>query len=148
MYLDKMHIMQTGVILEISTINLRNLIANAMNKQQAPELTKIHSTTDLYTYLAVIVHEGSESLIRRRHRWANKIKADLLAGQPVSYNEFCNLFWRSLDEDDPDGDEWYRLTADDRFHMQMTSLLNKLHFAERLLRQQTEPTPDLSLEAA
>jgi len=149
MYLDKIYTLQTGVSLKISTIALQELIANAMSRQELPELESIRCTTDLYTYLSVVVYEGAEELIRRRHRWLNnKIKADLIAGQPVSFTSFCNLFWRNLDEDDPDGDEWQQLIADDRFHSQLTVLLNKLRTAERRLQQYKAAIPDLYLESA
>jgi len=149
MYLDKIYTLQTGVSLKISTLALQELIANGVTGHQLPELKNFHCTADLYTYLSIIVYEGAEELIKRRCHWMNnKIKTDLTAGQPVSFNGFCNIFWRSLDEDDPDGDEWYRLIASDQFHTQLVILLNKLRIAERNLQQYNEMLPDLYLESA
>jgi hypothetical protein len=127
---------------------LQKLIANAIDHCQLAELEGIHSPVDLYTYLSVVVYEGTEDLIRRRHRWISpKIKADLMAGQPVSFSSFCNLFWRNLDEDDPDGDEWQQLIASDRFYSQLAVLLNKLRITERNL-QQCGKIPSWNLESA
>jgi hypothetical protein len=148
MYLDKIYTLRTGVSLKISTAVLQQLIADAINHCQSAELKGIHSTADLYTYLSVVVYEGTEDLIKRRHRWISpKIKADLMAGRPVSFISFCNLFWRNLDEDDPDGDEWQQLIASDRFYAQLTALLNKLHITERNLQQHGK-IPDWNLESA
>lgn len=149
MYLDKIYTLQTGVSLKISTIALQELIANAIGKQKFPELESIRSTSDLYVYLLVVVCEGAEDLISRRQRWIDqKIKADLIAGRPVSFNSFCNLFWRNLDEDDPDGDEWQQLMASDQFYSQLTVLLNKLRIAERSLQQYKKAVPDWYLGSA
>ena len=136
MYLDKIYALQTGVSLKVSTMALQELIAKAINTRKFPELQSIRSTTDLYAYLSVVVCAGAEDLIKRRQRWINhKTKADLIAGQPVPFNIFCNLFWRNLDEDDPDGDEWQQLIASDEFYSQLTILLHKLRIAERNLQQ-------------
>ena len=135
MYLDKIYLFRTGVSLEISTTALRTLVESAMAGQRISELEKIRCPADLYGYLSVVVHAGAEGLIKRRHAWVGKIKADLLAGKPISYGNFSNLFWRSLDEEDPDGDEWYRLIAGERFHSQLTGLLDMLRSAERRLSQ-------------
>ncbi|MBY0483150.1 hypothetical protein [Nitrosomonas sp.] len=149
MYLDKIYTLQTGVSLKISTIALQELIANAIGKQKFPELESIRSTSDLYAYLSVVVCEGAEDLISRRQRWIDqKIKTDLIAGRPVSFNSFCNLFWRNLDEDDPDGDEWQQLMASDQFYSQLTVLLNKLRIAERSLQQYKKAVPDWYLGSA
>lgn len=149
MYLDKIYVLQTGVSLKVSTISLQELIANAINTQKFPELKSIHSTSDLYAYLSVVVCAGAEDLIKRRQRWINhKIKADLIAGRPVPFNSFCNLFWRNLDEDDPDGDEWQQLIASDQFYSEMAILLNKLRIAERSLQQYKGAIPDWSLGSA
>lgn len=149
MYLDKIYTLQTGVSLKISTIALQELIANAINRQELPELESIRSITDLHAYLSVVVHEGAEDLIKRRRCWAsNEIKTDLIAGRSVSFEDFCGIFWRNLDEDDPDGDEWHRLIASDRFYSQLTILLHKLRAAERRLHQYKEETPELNLELA
>ena len=136
MYLDKIYVLQTGVSLKVSTMALQELIARAINTRKFPELQSIRSTTDLYAYLSVVVCVGAEDLIKRRQRWINhKTKADLIAGQPVPFNTFCNLFWRNLDEDDPDGDEWQGLIASDQFHSQSIAFLNKLRMIERSLQQ-------------
>ena len=149
MYLDKIYTLQTGVSLKISTIALQKLIANAMNWQELSELENIRCTADLYAYLSVVVYEGAEDLIKRRHRWINhEIEADLIARQPVSFSSFCNLFWRSLDEDDPDGDEWQQLIASDQFYSQLAILLHKLRITERNLQQYKEAIPDLNLKSA
>ncbi|MDP3282365.1 MAG: hypothetical protein Q8M57_15215 [Nitrosomonas sp.] len=149
MDLDKIYVLQTGVSLKISTIALQELIANAISKQKFPELEKIRSTSDLYAYLSVIVCEGAEDLISRRQRWIDqKIKTDLIAGHPVSFRSFCNLFWRNLDEDDPDGDEWQKMIASDQFYFQLTILLNKLRIAERSLQNSKGVLPEFSLSSA
>jgi len=149
MYLDKIYVLQTGVSLKVSTHALQELIAHAINTQKIPELKSIHGIADLYAYLSVVVCAGAEDLIKRRQRWINhKIKADLIAGRPVPFNSFCNLFWRNLDEDDPDGDEWQQLIASDQFYTQMTILLNKLRIAERSLQQYKDAIPGWSLGSA
>ena len=138
MYLDKMHQFQTGVILEISSTALRSLIADATVGGRAFELEQIRRPEDLHAYLSVTVHEGAEGLIKRRHPWAGKIRADLLARKPVSYGSFASLFWRNLDEADPDGDEWFRLVASKGFDAELTGLLDKVRSAQRILRQSTD----------
>ena len=149
MDLDKIYVLQTGVSLKISTIALQELITNAISKQKFPELEKIRSTSDLYAYLSVVVCEGAEDLISRRQRWIDqKIKTDLIAGHPVSFRSFCNLFWRNLDEDDPDGDEWQKMIASDQFYFQLTILLNKLRIAERSLQNSKGVLPEFSLSSA
>ena len=146
MSLDKIYVLRTGVSLKVSTFALQALIANAIDQRQFPELKSIHSTTDLYDYLSVVVCDGAEGLIARRQRWIDsKIQADLLAGRPVSFNNFSNLFWRNLDEDDPDGDEWQQLLGSDQFYFELTVLLNKLRIAERSLQHYKGAMPDLSL---
>ncbi len=149
MYLDKIYVLQTGVSLKISTAALQELIANAIRKQKFPELESIHSTSDLYVYLSVVVCDSAEDLIGRRQPWIDqKIKADLIAGRPVPFNSFCNLFWRNLDEDDPDGDEWQQMMASDQFYSELTVLLNKLRIAERSLQQYKGAVPDWHLGSA
>lgn len=148
MYLDKIHPFQTGVSLEISTAALRVLIADAMAGQRVFELEQIRCPGDIYAYLSVIVHAGAEGLIKRRHPWACKIKADLLARKPVAYGRFGNLFWRNLDEEDPDGNEWYRLIGDERFHAQLVGLLDMIRSAQRTLRQRADAPADLDWEAS
>ncbi len=135
MYLDKTYSLQTGVALEISTISLRNLIEDVMAGKRATELAEIRSPADLCLYLSVIVHENAQDLVHRRGAWARKFKRDLLSGQPVAYKNFSNLFWRNLDEVDPDGDEWYRLTNGEQFHLQLINLLDRLRFIERNICQ-------------
>ena len=149
MDLDKIYTLQTGVSLKISTIALQELIANAINRQELHEIGSIRNITDLHAYLSVVVHEGAEDLMKRRHFWAsNKLKSNLIAGRSVSFKDFCTIFWRNLDEDDPDGDEWQQLIASDRFYSQLTILLHKLRAAERRLHQYKEETPELNLELA
>ena len=146
MYFDKIYRLQTGVSLKISTFALQELITDAINRQKFPELESIRSTTDLHDYLSVTVYDGVEGLIDRRQRWLDhKVKSALTAGCPVSFHSFCNLFWRNLDEDDPDGDEWHQLMASDQFYLQLTILLNKLRIVERSLLQRREIAPDLFL---
>lgn len=149
MCLDKIYKLRTGVSLKVSTIALQELIANAIRKRKFPELHDMRSTSDLYDYLSVVVCDGAEGLIERRQRWIDKpIKADLIAGRPVSFRSFCNLFWRNLDEDDPDGDEWQKMIASDQFYFQLTILLNKLRIAERSLQDHKSVLPELSLGSA
>lgn len=138
MYLDTIHQFQTGVVLEITSAGLRALIADAMAGNRTIELEQIRRPGDLLPYLSVMVHEGAEGLIERRQLWAGKIGADLVAGKPVSYGSFSNLFWRNLDEEDPDGDEWYRLVANERFDAELTGLLDKVRASQRILRQNTD----------
>lgn len=147
MYLDKIHTLQTGVSLSVSTAPLQEMIANAINHRKLSELENIHGITDLYAYLSIIVYEGAEDLIKRRHQWVNqKTKAALIAQQPVPFSNFCNLFWRNLDEVDPDGDEWQQVLASDQFHTQLTMLLNKIRITERNLQQYKQTLSDLNLE--
>lgn len=143
MHLDKIHLLQTGVSLEISTAALRVLVADAMAGQRVSELEQIRCPADIYAYLSVIVHQGAEGLIKRRHPWAGKIKADLIARKPVAYGSFGNLFWRNLDEEDPDGDAWYRLISDESFHAQLVGLLDMIRSAQRKLRQRADVASDL-----
>ncbi len=146
MCLDKIYKLQTGVSLKVSTIALQELIASAIHKRKFPEF---RCTTDLYDYLSVVVCDGVEGLIERRQLWIDQtIKADLIAGHPVSFRGFCNLFWRNLDEDDPDGDEWQKMIASDQFYFQLTILLNKLRIAERSLQDHKGVLPEFSLGSA
>lgn len=135
MYLDKTYSLQTGVTLEISTVSLRDLIEDIMAGKRVSELAKIRSPSDLCLYLSVIVHENAQDLVNRRGAWVKKVKRDLLSGQPIPYKNFDNLFWRNLDEVDPDGDEWYRLTTGEQFRLQLINLLDKLRFIERNIDQ-------------
>jgi hypothetical protein len=135
MYLDKIHQFQTGVTLEITSAAVLTLIVDAMGGDRATEFEQIRRPEDLHAYLSVTVREGAAGLIERRRPWAGKIKADLLAGKPVSYRVFSNLFWRDLDESDPDGDEWYRLVSSKGFDAELIGLLNKVRSAQRILSQ-------------
>lgn len=147
MCLDKIHTLRTGVSLEISTTVLHELIAKAINRHELSELAAIHSPADLHEYLSVIVYSGAEELVQRRQRWINqKLKQDLIAQRPIQFNRFSNLFWRNLDEDDPDGDEWQQLIASDEFQIQLTMLLNKLRITERNLLQYQESDLRLNFE--
>ena len=145
MYLDKIHSLQTGVSLEISTKALRDLIRHVTDGQRIPELAKICTTMDLYDYLTVIVHQGVEGLINRRHAWVGDIKQSLMAGQPITYRRFDELFWRNLDEEDPDGNEWYQLTSSEAFRMQLNRLLDIVRSAKRNLLQRVDELPDLNI---
>lgn len=145
MYLDKIHALQTGVSLEISTLALRELIEDTMAGRRIAELAKICCTTDLHDYLSVIVYQGAEGLIDRRHAWIDEIKNDLLSGHPVAFIKFDKLFWRTLDEEDPDGDEWYRLTSGEEFRSQLICLLGILRSANRRLLQPVNILPDLKV---
>lgn len=137
MCLDKIHRFQTGVSLVISSSPLRTLIEEATSGERAFELEQIKRPGDLYAYLSVTVHEGAEGLTRRRRPWAGKIRADLLAGKPVSYVNFANLFWRHLDDEDPDGDAWYRLIAGKGFDAELIGLLDTVRAAQRVLHQRS-----------
>ncbi|CAE6514328.1 MAG TPA: hypothetical protein DEO56_09370 [Nitrosomonas nitrosa] len=145
MYLDKIHFLQTGVSLEISTKALRDLIRHVTDGQRIPELAKICTTRDLYDYLTVIVHQGAEGLISRRYAWVGGIKKNLLAGQPVAYRQFDELFWRNLDEEDPDGNEWYQLTSNEVFRLQLNRLLDIVRSAKRNLLQRVDELPDFNI---
>lgn len=136
MYFDKIYTLQTGVSLKVSTQALQALIHNAVSKGDLSALERIRCPTDLYAHLSVVVCSGAEALIDRRQRWVNnKMKKDLISKRPVLFSSFCHLFWRNLDEDDPDGDEWQGLIASDQFHSQSIAFLNKLRMIERSLLQ-------------
>ncbi|SFK37948.1 hypothetical protein SAMN05216302_100541 [Nitrosomonas aestuarii] len=146
MALDKIHTLQTGVSLEISTVTLQELITKILTGRELPELGQIHCANDLYEYLSVIVYKGAADLIKRRQQWVSqKNKADLVAARPIPFREFCNFFWRNLDEHDPDGDEWVRLIADDSFFTQLSEFLNKIRTAERKVHQEKDLMIDLNL---
>lgn len=149
MDLDKIFTLKTGVTFKISTERLYALMAQAINQQQSSSLTAIRSITDLYPYLSVIVYEGSDDLIKRRQRWLSQpIKKALISKQGIPYDYFCKLFWRNLDEEDPDGDEWQQLIATDRFYFQLTGLLNKVRITERNLQQANDVAGGLNFESA
>lgn len=141
MYLDKIHRFRTGVSLAIDTSLLRTLIEDAVAGDGSFELEQIKRPGDLYAYLSVTVHEGAEGLVKRRSKWAGKIRRALLARKPVSYGNFANLFWRNLDDEDPDGDEWYRLIAGKGFDAELVGLLDKVRSARRSLHQQRTNVP-------
>ena len=135
MYLDKDYQLRTGVCLKISTVILQEHIVNSIRNRQYSEFATIHSISDLYAYLSVEITSGAEGLIRRRQRWITRqMKADLNSGRPVPFNDFSRLFWRNLDEQDPDGDEWHQLIASDAFYTQMTFVLNKVRAVVRSLQ--------------
>lgn len=149
MYLDKIYTLQTGTKFKIATSTLQELIANAITRQEFSELEKIRCITDLYAYLSVIVYEGAEDLVKRRQRWTSKkMKANLIAGRSVLFREFGHLFWRNIDEDDPDGDEWHRLIASDCFYSELTGWLHKLRIAEQNICQSNKAMPELYFELA
>ena len=146
MSLDKIYTLQTGVSLKISTTTLQELIANILNGREFTKIGQIRCATDLYDYLSVIVYKGAAGLIKRRQQWVSqKNKADLVAARPIPFREFSSFFWRNLDENDPDGDEWIRLIADDGFYNQLSAFLNKLRAAEqKMLREKNSAAADLS----
>lgn len=135
MYLDKIHTFQTGVSLEISTSAIQALIEGAMEREHFFELVRITRPEDLHPYLSVIVHRGANALMARRSRWAREIRKDILAGKAVSYVRFNKLFWRDIDEEDPDGDEWRRHFCSEAFAGEITGLLDKVRAAQRALQR-------------
>lgn len=149
MNFDKIYTLQTGVSLKISTDIIQELIANAMKGQNLPELEQIRCTTDLYDYLIVIVYKDAADLIKRRQNWITpKNKAALLAELPIAFRDFWNFFWRNLDEEDPDGDEWNRLIADESFNAQLSILLNRIRAVERRLQGKQESISEFDQENA
>lgn len=138
MYLDKIHSFQTGVSLEISTAAIRALIADATERERFFELVQIKAPEDIYPYLTITVHHGADGLMKRRSRWAREIGNDILAGKAVPYEQFTRLFWRDIDEEDPDGDEWHRHFASTGFSDEITALLDKIRSAQRALHQSND----------
>lgn len=139
MALDKIYTLQTGVSLKVSTDNLQDLIIRDNNGKVLPSLEKVRCTSDLYDFLTVIVLKGADGLITRRQQWiSKKNRANLIAAQPVPFQDFCLFFWRNLDETDPDGDEWNRIIATDSFNQQLSTLLHKLRAA--INKKSHEPT--------
>lgn len=138
MYLDKIHSFQTGVSIEVSTSAIHALIEDATEGERFFKLVQIKRPEDLYAYLAVTVHRGADALIKRRSRWAREIRKDVLAGQAVSYESFSKLFWRDIDEEDPDGDEWHRHFAGAGFASEIALLLDKVRAAQRALRRSND----------
>ena len=138
MYLDKIHSFQTGVSLEISTAAIRALIEDATERERFFELVQIKRPEDIYAHLTVTVHQGADDLMKRRSRWAREIRNDVLAGKAVPYERFTKLFWRDIDEEDPDGDEWHRHFASAGFAGEITVLLDKVRSAQRALRMSND----------
>ena len=68
-----------------------------------------------------------------------------MAGQPITYRRFDELFWRNLDEEDPDGNEWYQLTSSEAFRMQLNRLLDIVRSAKRNLLQRVDELPDFNI---
>jgi len=138
MYLDKIHTFRTGISLEISTAAIQALIEGATEAGRFFELIQIKRPEDIYPYLTVTVHRGADALMERRSRWAGEIRNDTLAGKPVSYENFNKLFWRDIDEEDPDGDEWHRHFASAGFAGEIIGLLDKVRSAQRALRRSND----------
>lgn len=138
MYLDKIHVFQTGVSLEITTSAIQTLIADAMEGKRFLELDQIKRPEDLFPYLSVIVHRGADELIQRRSRWAHEIGNDILAGDAVAFERFTRLFWRDIDEADPDGDEWHLHFAGAGFAGEIACLLDKVRSAQRALKRSND----------
>lgn len=139
MYLDKIYVLQTGVSLKISISALQEIIVTATNGQKNSDLESILSISDLCRYLTVIVIDGAEGLIQRREPWIDQSTRTLLIeAKPLPFDNFCGLFWRTLDEVDPDGDEWHQLIASDPFYNHMTMLLNKVRAVVRDMQRQRE----------
>lgn len=138
MYLDKIHLLQTGVRIEISTAGIRSLMADAMEGKRFCDLVAIRQPEDIHSYLSVTVHQGADALMKRRGRWAREIRSEILAGKPVAFDRFARLFWRDIDEEDPDGDEWHRLFASSEFAAELLALLDKIRIAQRTLRDSND----------
>lgn len=135
MHLDKIHAFQTGVSVEISTAAVHALIEDAAEGTRLAELARMQRLEDLYPYLTVTVRRGAPALMQRRSRWADGVRHEILAGKPVSYERFSKLFWRDIDEEDPDGDEWHRDIAGVAFASELVALLDKVRSAQRALRR-------------
>lgn len=138
MYLDKIHSFQTGVSLEISTSAVQTLIADATEGERLHELIQIKQPEDLFPFLSVTVHCGAAALMQRRSRWAREIRSDVLAGKAVSFERFTRLFWRDIDEADPDGDEWHLHFSGAGFAGEITTLLDKVRAAQRALKRSND----------
>lgn len=138
MYLDRTCAFQTGISVEISTSAIQRLIEGATEGERVAELFLIKRLEDIYPYLTVTVRRGADALMERRSRWAGEIRADILAGMPVPYGNFNKLFWRDIDEEDPDGDEWHRHIAGARFAAEIVGLLDKVRSAQRVLRRNND----------
>ena len=76
----------------------------------------------------------------RWQKWVSqKSKAGLIAVRPIPFREFLSIFWRNLDKNDPDGDEWIWLIADDGFYNQLSAFLNKLRVAkQKIMREKIQ----------
>ncbi|MDP2782981.1 MAG: hypothetical protein Q8O38_00105 [Sulfurimicrobium sp.] len=138
MYLDKIHSFQTGISLEISTSAIQALIADATEGERLLELVRIKQPEDIYPFLTVTIHRGADALMKRRSRWAREIRNDILAGKAVPYERFTTLFWRDIDEEDPDGDEWHLHFAGAGFAGEITGLLDKVRSAQRVLQRSND----------
>jgi hypothetical protein len=138
MYLDKIHSFRTGVSLEISSAAIQTLIADATEGERFLELVQIKRPEDILPYLSVTVHRGADDLVKRRSRWAREIRNDILAGKAVSYEHFTRLFWRDIDEEDPDGDEWHRHFASTGFASEIAGLLDKVRSTQRALQRSND----------
>jgi hypothetical protein len=138
MYLDKILSFQTGVSLEISTSAIQALIADATEGERLHELVQIKRPEDLFSYLTVTVRQGADALMKRRSRWAREIRKDILAGKAVSYERFAKLFWRDIDEEDPDGDEWHFYFASAGFAGEIIGLLDRVRSAQRALKRSND----------
>lgn len=138
MYLDRIHTLQTGVSLEISTAAIQELIADATEGERFLALVQIKRPEDLLPYLTVTVHRDAHALMQRRSRWAREIRNDVLAGKAVSFERFTRLFWRDIDEEDPDGDEWHRHFASIGFASEISALLDKVRSAQRALQRSND----------
>lgn len=138
MYLDRVHEFHTGVSLEVSTSAIRAMIAGATESECFFELVRIRRPEDLYPHLTVTVHQGADALMARRSRWAREVRKDILAGRAVSFERFGKLFWRDIDEEDPDGDEWHRHFGGEDFAEEMGGLLDKVRAVQRGLRRSSD----------
>jgi hypothetical protein len=138
MYLDRVCTFHTGVSLEVSTASIQAMIENATEREHFFELVQIKRPEDLYPHLSVIVLHGADELMARRSRWAREIRQDVLAGTPVSYERFRKLFWRDIDEVDPDGDEWHRYFGGEDFADEIAGLLDKVRAAQRALQRSND----------
>ena len=138
MYLDKTHVFATGVAIEISTSAIRTLIEDASSGRRFAEIARIRGPEDICAHLSVIVHKGARGLVGRRRRWSGAIGKEVVAGKPVPYAAFAELFWRDIDEEDPDGDEWFRLIGGNLFAAEIMASLDKVRTVQRTLRRSTD----------
>lgn len=146
MHLEQIHTLRTGVSLEISAAAVQALIADATEGRRLLELARIERLEDIHPYLTVTVRAGAPALVERRKRWAGEIRNDVLAGNPVAYESFRKLFWRDMDEDDPDGDEWHRHISGADFGSRIVAVLDKVRSAQRALRRSSDVAIRMDLE--